>query len=119
MDFLKMDFSKLFLEKHGKSVYDEICIKIKSEAPTKYNEEYLEIIFKIAFFAYLGMDDTQIKKFLKHINNIDNVNITNIKNVHKKSIKEIQKYVKIATNHNHPFTGGLFFPYKGMYLLTT
>ncbi len=98
MDFL-IDFCSLFIEKHGQKIFDNICNIIKTEYLTKYNEEYLQIIFKIALLDFWGMSDDQITKFLKDINNIDNVNITNIKKIHKNSIKTIQQYLDSATKN--------------------
>lgn len=98
MDFLT-DFSKLFIEKHGPEVHNKICNNIKKEAPSKYNDEYVQIIFKIALLNYWGISDNRILDFLKNTNNINNINITDLKQIHKISIKEIQKYVKIASNN--------------------
>jgi len=94
MDFL-VDFSELFSEKHGKKVYDEICNKIKLEAPVKYDDNYAKMIFKIALVGFWGMTDDKIQKFLKDTDNIE-VDVKNIKNVHKNSITEIQKYLENA-----------------------
>ncbi len=96
MDFIQ-NFSKYFLEKHGKTTYDEICNKIKSKAQDDYNSEYLDIILKIALLSYWGMSDIQISEFLK---DNANVNVAKIKEVHKETINEIQKYIEIISNEN-------------------
>lgn len=97
MDFFDMNFSTLFLEKHGKNIYESICNKVKLECPDIYTQKYLEIIFDVACLSSWGMSNSQISKFLKNIKNINNININTVKRIHKKSIKEIEKYIKMAT----------------------
>lgn len=99
MDFIQ-NFVNLFLEKHGKVIYEQICTKIKNEAPSNYNNEYLKNVFLVALISYWGMNDTQITKFLRDNANIDKINVTEIKNTHKEPIKEIQKYIEIANNES-------------------
>lgn len=48
MDFFDMNFSTLFLEKHGKLVFKDIEKHIIQESSICYNHEYIEVIFKIA-----------------------------------------------------------------------
>lgn len=55
MDFFDLNFSVLFLEKHGKLVFEDIKTQIMQENSVCYNDNYyIEVIFKIAFFDFLG-----------------------------------------------------------------
>lgn len=91
MDFLKMNFSELFLEKHGKKTFDNICELIKKENPSKYNENYISFIFKLAFLDFFGLTSKQIKGLVEDLQIGQNVDVKELKKVHKDSIKEIKK----------------------------
>lgn len=67
MDFLNMNFSTLFLNKHGQSIFESIRDKIVKEKSSSCNDEYIEIIFKIAFFEFWGLKNSEIDKMLKDI----------------------------------------------------
>ncbi len=99
MDFIQ-NFVNIFLEKHGKTIYEQICTKIKNKAQSNYNDEYLKNVFLVALLAYWGMNDTQIANFLRDNVNIDSINVTEIKNIHKDAINEIQRYIEIANNES-------------------
>ena len=95
MDFFKMKFCTLFLEKHGKTIFDKICKMIEKENSEQYNEKYIEIIFKISFLNFCGVEEKSIKQMLN--DNMDTtipLNIKIIKELHKDSINEIQTYLK-------------------------
>ena len=95
MDFFKMKFCTLFLEKHGKTIFNTICKMIKEENSKQYNEKYIEIIFKISFLNFCGVEEKSIQQMLT--DNVDSsipLNIKSINILHKNSIDEIQKYLK-------------------------
>lgn len=96
MDFFNMNFSTLFSEKHGKQEFDNISEQILREKPLTNNNNYTEVVFKVAFLDFFGLDDSTIEKMIKDIMKFPNVNIAEIKSVHKASISEIQKYLKSA-----------------------
>ncbi len=97
MDFFDMNFSTLFLERHGKLIYDKIEKQIIEENSSHYDENYIEIIFKIAFLDFFGLTLNEIKKMIEDIMLGQQVNIENLSSIHKKSIFAIQKYLKEAT----------------------
>lgn len=94
MDFFNMDFSKLFLDKHGEVVYNKIIDEIIKEDANKIDNTSIEIIFKVAFFSFFGLKNTEIKYLIEDFMQVQNVNIKGIKNKHKNSIKEINKCLK-------------------------
>lgn len=98
MNFFEMNFSTLFADKHGKEIFDEICMLIAKEKVSTSDNNYIEIIFKIAFLSFFGIDDEQIKKMIGDTMKCTEINITKVKYIHKVSISEIQKYLQIATN---------------------
>ena len=63
MDFFDMNFSTLFLEKHGQPVFDEICNEIKKEN----SSTDIEIVFKISLFDFWGLKCSEIDKMIKDI----------------------------------------------------
>lgn len=97
MDFLKMKFSELFLKKHGKDIFDNICKQIKEESKIDISEDYIEIIFKISLLDFFGLNNSQIQKFLKEKESVS-IDVNNLQKIHKKSISNIIKYVKEANN---------------------
>ncbi len=98
MDFFDMKFSTLFLEKHGKEDFEKINKRILQEKQllTDNNDDYIEIIFKIAFLDFFGLDDNGIKGMVQDIMNCEQINIEQMKKIHKNSISEIQKYLQFA-----------------------
>lgn len=99
MDFFDMNFSKLFLERHGKLVYDKIEKQIIQENSTRYNDDYIEIIFKIAFLDFFGLNLNETKKMIEDIMPDQQVNIEEISSIHKASITKIQEYLRKATEN--------------------
>ena len=97
MDFFVMKFSELFCEKHGEQLFNNICNKIVLENNNN-SKEYIELVFKFAFFDFFGLDILTIKNLIKDTMLIQDVNIEEIKSVHKYSIQEIQKYLQSAMN---------------------
>lgn len=98
MDFFNMNFSELFAEKHGKQLFNDISNKILIENSNKNNPECIELVFKVAFFDFWGMDDTTAKRIIEDIMSVKDINVTEIKEIYKNSIKEIQKCLESATN---------------------
>ena len=49
-ELFRYNIFKLFLWKHDKIIFDAICEQIKSEEPNKYNDKYLETIFKVEWY---------------------------------------------------------------------
>ena len=63
MDFFDMNFSTLFLEKHGQLVFDEICNEIKKEN----SSTDIELVFKISLLDFWGLKCSEIDKMIKDI----------------------------------------------------
>lgn len=98
MDFLNMKFSTLFLEKHGKEDFEKINKRILQEKQllTANSDDYIEVVFKIAFLDFFGLDNDVIKRMIENIMNYHQVNVEQMKNIHKNSISKIQKYLQSA-----------------------
>ena len=94
MNYDDIDFSKLFADKHGPKVYDEIVSAIKNEKVGECNSNYINTIFKVAFMGCFGLDNKDLDKMLKDIDS--NYSIENINNIHKKSIRTIKEYIEKA-----------------------
>lgn len=99
MDFFDMNFSTLFLDKHGKEIFRKITKQITQEKPDICDKNYIEVVFKIAFLDFFGLDNDVIKRMIEDIMNCHQVNVGKIKTVHKKSINEIQKYLQSAMDN--------------------
>ena len=99
MDFFDMDFSELFLKKHGEKIFNEISLLIKNEKPEKYNRDYVGDVFKVAFFSYIGLNAGQINKLVKNLYKKSKLNIQDILVSHKDSINYIKKYLQSATDN--------------------
>lgn len=67
MDFFDMNFSTLFLEKHGKEKFDKIVKQIIQENSNEHDNNYIEILFKIAYLEFFGLDNFAIDKMIKDI----------------------------------------------------
>ena len=67
MDFFDMNFSTLFLEKHGKKQFDKIVKQIIQENSNKHDNNYVEILFKVAYLGFFGLDSSAIDKMIKNI----------------------------------------------------
>ena len=98
MDFLTTDFSKLFLEKHKQDIFNKVCIIIEKERKQQCDNQYIELIFKIALFDFLGLSNTNIQKILYDLELAQNIDILKIKQIHKESLSEIKKYLKQNEN---------------------
>jgi len=101
MEDLGIEFSKIFLEKHGELVFKDITNQIKSESDNNCDSNYINAIFTIAFLTYIGVFDKKRIYILGGIPKDKNIDIEKIKKVHKKSISQIQKYIKNNYNKNH------------------
>lgn len=100
MDFFGVKFSILFLEKHGKKAFDNICTQIIQEGHIIIENcnVYIEIIFKIAFLDFFGLGNDVIKSIIEDIMSCGKVNVYKLKIIHKEPINEIQKYLQSAMN---------------------
>ncbi len=67
MDFFDMNFSTLFLEKHGKEKFDKIVKQIIQENSNEHDNNYVEILFKVAYLEFFGLDGFAIDKMIKDI----------------------------------------------------
>lgn len=67
MDFFDMNFSSLFLEKHGKEKFDKIVKQIIQENSNEHDNNYVEILFKVAYLEFFGLDSFAIDKMIKDI----------------------------------------------------
>ena len=52
---------------NGKKVFENIRNKIVQEESSSCNDEYIEIIFKVAFLDFWRIEDFKIDKILKDI----------------------------------------------------
>ena len=98
MDFFEMDFSKLFLNKHGKTVFEDITNKIKQEKMSECNLEYISIVFKIAFLDFFGLDKLAMQKLIDSIYVDKQIDVKNILLHHRKSISIIKMYLQSTTD---------------------
>lgn len=96
MEFFDMNFSTLFLDKHGKEIFEKISKQITQEKPDIYDNDCIEIVFKVAFLEFFGLTDWQIGKIIEDFMKCPNINIGEIKSIHKKSISDIQRYLQSA-----------------------
>lgn len=99
--FLDIDFSRLFKDKHGIKIYDEITKKIEKEKTSNCDNNYIEAIFRVAFLGYFGLDENALDNMLKDIECKED--ISHINKIHKNSIKIIRDYI-IKTNSENKIT---------------
>ncbi len=93
-DFFKMEFSKLFLEKQGENIFNEIINQITKENSNKDRKDSIEVVFKVAFFDFIGLSENITENIMKNNMLIEDINIKEIKLVHKNSIKLIRRYLQ-------------------------
>lgn len=96
MDFFKMNFSTLFIEKHGKNVFYQIRKQIVQESHKKINIEFIEIIFKIAYFSFWGLNSSMIEQLLEDLFPNQKVPVEKLQSLHQKSICTIQSYLQAS-----------------------
>ncbi len=96
MENLGIEFSKMFCEKHGKKVFQEIVKQIEQEYNGKCDTNYIDAVFSISFITYLGITDINKIHLLCDISK--DTDIKNLLKLHRKAILKIQKYIKIQTN---------------------
>ena len=89
MNDLKPEFSKAFLEKHGKKIYDAIIETIRNETNKKIDVLYIELIFRTALLEYIGLENDRLENFIKDILNKSDYNIEDFRKKHKNSINII------------------------------
>lgn len=99
MDFLNMNFSTLFLEKHGNQVFNDIKEQIQLENSDKYSLDYVEAVFKFALLDFWGLEEYEIKGIFKDILPEQKINIEELKSIHKKSMDKIQRYLQAELNN--------------------
>lgn len=92
-DFFSLDFSELFLNKHGEKIYTNICNMIKNEF-NNCNNEYISIVFKVAFLCFFGLDKQGSQKLINDYYPGKNINVSEILLNHNNSISEIKKYLQ-------------------------
>lgn len=93
MDFFEMNFSILFMEKHGKNIFYQIRKQILQESYKKISAESIEIIFKIAYLSFWGLNTSMIMQLLKEILPNNRINVEELQLLHHKSICKIQSYL--------------------------
>ena len=98
MESLGLDFSKLFLKKHGKQVFQDICNQIRGEYNGDCDTNYIDTVFTVAFISYFGVTDISRMRLLGGISK--DIDIKSIQKIHKKSISQIQKYIENTNNKN-------------------
>lgn len=96
MDFLDMNFNELFMKKHGKKVFNQIKNQIMQECFKQVSNEYIEMIFKIAYLNFWGISNMIIKQIIKDVLPNQQINVQEIQNIHKISIDNIQKYLQLS-----------------------
>lgn len=94
MDFFSMDFSKLFLNKHGKEIFDDISNKIKEERGCECSDEYISSVFKIAFLSFFGFTEEQVQKLLDDIDKNNKINVKEVFTIQSNSISIITEYLE-------------------------
>lgn len=94
MDFFRMDFSKLFLNKHGKEIFDSICNKINEEKGSECTDEYISGVFKIAFLSFFGFTEEQSQRLLDDIDKNNKINVKEVFSIQSKSISIIKEYLE-------------------------
>ena len=98
MESLGLDFSKLFLKKHGKQVFQDICNQIKVEYNDNCDTSYIDTVFTVAFISYFGVTDISKIHLLGGISK--DIDIKSVQKIHKKSISQIQNYIENTNNKN-------------------
>lgn len=98
MESLGIDFSKIFLRKHGNKVFQDISNQIKNEYKNNCDMQYIRVVFAIAFLTYIGVDDINKIHLLGNIPK--KIDIKDIQNIHKSSILQIQNYINNTNKNN-------------------
>ena len=98
MEDLGIEFSKIFLKKHGEQVFKDITNQIKLECNNNCDLNYINIIFTIAFLTYIGVFDKERIHILGGISKDEN--IEKIKKIHRNSIFQIQKHIKVTNDES-------------------
>lgn len=96
MDFFSINFGELFLNKHGKGVFESFSKQISTEKGTDCTDEYINIVFRLAFLSFFGFDNKQIQKLLNDRN--ISVNVEEIMAVQSKSINSIKEFLENNIN---------------------
>ena len=94
MDFFSLDFNKIFLKKHGKEIYDAIIEEIKKEnLNANFDNDNIEIIFKVALLDFFELKDEVIEDIIKDVVPNKIIDVKKIKAINKSSILKIKKYL--------------------------
>lgn len=96
-DFFNMDFSELFMNKHGEIIFNNICDMIKIETTNQINNNYIPIVFKLAFLEFFELPNESIIKMMDKYYPNNEIDFNNLLSIHRNSINEIKKLLK-ATN---------------------
>lgn len=97
MAIFEFNFSDLFIKKHGYNVYIKIKKIMTEEVREELLNDYIVMVFNIAYAKYIGIHENRIADFIKDIlggEEISNSAVKNILEKHQQSIKEILKYIK-------------------------
>lgn len=100
MQSLGIEFSKIFHEKHGEKIFQNIVDQIKKERIDNFSQDYIDIIFTIAFLTYFGVFDTKTIYSLGGISKNANIDINEVQKIHKNSISLIKKYIQETNEKN-------------------
>lgn len=92
MNFLQMDFNKLFLEKLGDKTFNQIIKEIEFENKKNKVNDDVETVFKVAMLQYWGMKEKSIEEIIKKLD------IHPILINHHNSINIIQKHIEDVVN---------------------
>lgn len=99
MDIKNIDFIKLFIEKHGQDVYENIEENIYKEDMDIPMED-IPYIFYIAYSDFLKIPDSKTIFFINDVlkkETITKYKIAMLRKKHINSIEEIVKYINKAT----------------------
>lgn len=97
MSLFETNFMSLFIEKHGEKVYIRIKDIIINEANNEVTDDYIVMIFNIAYTKYIGIHESRIADFIKDIlggKEISNSQVLSLLKKHEQSINEILKYIQ-------------------------
>ena len=98
MEGLGIDFSEIFLRKHGDKIFQDISNKIKEESKNNCEIQYIRVVFAIAFLTYIAVDDINKIHLLGNIPK--SIDIRDMQKIHKDSISQIQNYINDANKNN-------------------
>lgn len=96
MSVFNKSFFELFINKHGKEIYENIKNNIIKEAEKNVSNGYISMIFNIAYAKYIGIHESRIEDFIKDILGQEEIAESDIKGIltkHEHTIKTITEYI--------------------------